>query len=63
MKNKIQAAGGRVLYTNHRLPYSHSYSEMMNVNCKGVMSDHKIKDKHTHDFKREKMTKCILATE
>lgn len=34
----------RVLYTNQRLTYSHSYSEMMNIkslNCRDVISDHK----------------------
>lgn len=34
----------RVLYTNQRLTYPHSYSEMMNIkslNCMDVTPDHK----------------------
>lgn len=30
-KQKVKKKGTRVLYTNLRLTYSHSYSEMMNV--------------------------------
>lgn len=44
-----------MLCTNQRLTYSHSYSEKMNIkslNCRDVNSDHKIKYKHTENFKK-----------
>ena len=47
---KKQKTKTRVLYTNQRLTYSHSYSEMMNIkslNCRDVIFDHKkVKYKH-----------------